>query len=95
MNELRPGTEKMLTVDVEKYQHFLDDADLSEAQKEEVLRALWSIICNFVELGYGVHPLQQAGNASPESACSLSCEHTAEKKYKNRQVELQPPQPEG
>jgi hypothetical protein len=47
-----------LTVDVEKYQSFLDGADMSEAQKEEFLQSLWSIIVSFVDLGFGVHPLQ-------------------------------------
>lgn len=49
----------VLTVDVEKYQALLDDPSLSEAQKEEFLRALWSIVVTFVELGFGVHPLQE------------------------------------
>jgi hypothetical protein len=47
-----------LTVDVEKYQAFLDGADMTEAQKEEFLQSLWSIIVSFVDLGFGVHPLQ-------------------------------------
>lgn len=49
----------ILTVDVEKYQAFLDGADMSEAQKEEFLQALWSIMVSFVDLGFGVHPLQE------------------------------------
>ena len=47
-----------LTVDIERYQAFLDGADMTEAQKAEFLQALWSIIVSFVELGFGVHPLQ-------------------------------------
>ena len=46
--------------DVEKYQVYLDDPALSAEQKEELLRALWTIISAFVELGFGVHPIQQA-----------------------------------
>jgi len=49
----------ILTVDVEKYQAYLDGADMTEAQKEEFLQALWSIIVSFVDLGFGVHPLQE------------------------------------
>lgn len=48
-----------LTVDVRRYQSLIDDPALSEAQKEEVLRALWSIVVTFVELGFGVLPLQE------------------------------------
>ncbi len=59
----------IITVDVERYQSFLDDTDLTEPQKAEFLQALWQIITNFVELGFGVHPLQEvcgkdAGNGS-------------------------------
>ncbi len=47
-------------IDVEKYQAYLDDPSLSDAQKEEIIHALWTIIVTFVELGFGVHPVQQA-----------------------------------
>jgi hypothetical protein len=56
-----------LTVDVEKYQAFLDGADMTEAQKEEFLQALWSIIVSFVDLGFGVHPLQAVCENEPIS----------------------------
>lgn len=49
----------VLTVDIEKYRSLIDDPTLSEAQKEEFLRALWSIVVTFVELGFSVHPLQE------------------------------------
>lgn len=55
-----------LTVDVERYQAFLDGSDMTEAQKEEFLQALWSIIVSFVELGFGVHPLQEVCGKTPE-----------------------------
>jgi len=56
-----------LTVDVEKYQSFLDGADMTEAQKEEFLQSLWSIIVSFVDLGFGVHPLQEVCGEDAES----------------------------
>lgn len=49
----------VLAVDIRKYQTLLDRSDLNEKQKEEFLRALWSIVVTFVELGFGVHPLQE------------------------------------
>lgn len=55
-----------LTVDVEKYQAYLDGSDMTESQKEEFLQALWSIIVSFVELGYGVHPLQEVCGKPPQ-----------------------------
>jgi len=55
-----------LSIDVAKYQEYLDGSDLTPEQKEEFLRAMWSIVVTFVELGYGVHPLQEA--------CGKDCE---------------------
>jgi hypothetical protein len=54
------STRPTLTVDVARYQEYLDGSDLTSEQKEEFLRAMWSIVVTFVELGYGVHPLQEA-----------------------------------
>ena len=55
-----------LTVDIEKYQAYLDGSDMTEAQKEDFLQALWSIIVSFVELGFGVHPVQEVCGKTPE-----------------------------
>lgn len=52
----RPSVE----IDVERYQAYLDDTDLSPEHRREMLEALWTIITAFVELGFGVHPTQQA-----------------------------------
>ena len=49
-----------LEIDVERYQAYLDDPSLSREQKVEILTAFWSVITTFVELGFGVHPVQQA-----------------------------------
>lgn len=49
-----------LQLDVAYYQDLFDDPELSDAEKEQVITALWSIIVAFVELGFGVHPAQQA-----------------------------------
>lgn len=75
-----------LRIDVERYQHMLDSADLSEDQKREVLEALWTIIVTVVELGYGVHPMQevcgQTDNLADEWSASnpdaLDCENSSE-----------------
>jgi hypothetical protein len=64
-NELLPifdakgGGPPVITVDYEAYAHMLDDPDLSEDQKREVLQAIWNIVVQFVSLGFGVHPVQQ------------------------------------
>ncbi|WP_152612206.1 hypothetical protein [Leisingera sp. ANG-S5] len=48
-----------LEIDTAKYQAYLDDPSLSDAQKDEIMQALWSIIVAFVDLGFGVHPAQE------------------------------------
>lgn len=49
-----------LTLDVELYQSYIDDPSMSEADKRELIETLWSIMLSFVDLGFGIHPLQQA-----------------------------------
>lgn len=54
------GPRRSVEIDVARYQKYLDDPSLSEGQKEEIIKALWSIMMAFVDLGFGVHPLQEA-----------------------------------
>lgn len=56
---LNAAAKPSLGIDTAKYQAYLDDPSLSEAQKEEIVLTLWSIIVAFVDLGFGVHPLQE------------------------------------
>lgn len=63
-------------VDYDLYAHFLDDSDLTEEQKREVLQLLWNIVCEFVSLGWGVHPLQQA--LDDKEACGKPSENAQE-----------------
>lgn len=62
-------TRPALTLDVALYEGYLEDSDLTEDQRRDFLEALWSILVGFVDLGFGVHPLQQAG---------LNCEQNAD-----------------
>lgn len=49
-----------LTIDWDAYLPLFEDEDISEAEKRELIEALWSIVVSFVDLGFGVHPVQQA-----------------------------------
>ena len=49
-----------LQLDVDYYKDLLDAPDLGDAEKEQIITALWQIVVSFVELGFGVHPTQQA-----------------------------------
>jgi len=48
-----------LTIDWDAYLPFFEDDDISEEDKHELIEALWSIVVSFVDLGFGVHPIQQ------------------------------------
>ncbi|WP_306049681.1 hypothetical protein [Oceaniradius stylonematis] len=49
---------RKVEIDWDRYMAMLDDDDLSDAEKQQFLEALWQIIVQFVDLGFGVHPLQ-------------------------------------
>jgi hypothetical protein len=49
-----------LTIDWDAYLPFFEDENISEDQKREMIEALWSIMVSFVDLGFGIHPIQQA-----------------------------------
>ncbi len=61
-----------LTIDYALYEQYLDASDLSEAQKREFIETLWNIIVSFVDLGFGVHPLQQAASDKCEQNQNLT-----------------------
>lgn len=48
-----------LTIDWDAYRPFFEDEDISEDEKHQLIEALWSIAVSFVDLGFGVHPVQQ------------------------------------
>ncbi|MEL6369150.1 MAG: hypothetical protein AAFR03_00395 [Pseudomonadota bacterium] len=66
-----------IRVDVAKYEAYLENADLSPDDREAFLQALWSIVCDFVALGFGVHPLQDAVADDPENSCGQFAESGA------------------
>ncbi|MCB2014876.1 MAG: hypothetical protein KDE67_08265 [Sphingobium sp.] len=56
------ATNDKLTIqfDAREYAHFLADLDLTEAQKLEYIETLWTIVLHFIDMGFGIHPIQQA-----------------------------------
>jgi len=51
------------TVDYEKYLHHLEDSSASDEEKIVYIRMLADILVRFVDLGFGVDPVQQASKA--------------------------------
>ena len=58
----------VVRIDVERYQEYLDGSGMTDDQKQEFLEALWSIIVSFVELGFGVHPVQEVCGKLPANS---------------------------
>ncbi len=54
-----PEFSQTLHFDVDRYQEFLDNSNLSAGQKEEILKALWVIVVCFVDLGFDINPPQE------------------------------------
>ena len=59
------ATRRIIKVDVERYQSYLDDTSMTDQQKIDFLQALWLVMVSFVELGFEVYPIQHVcGKAS-------------------------------
>jgi hypothetical protein len=54
------GRPLTLTIDYEYYQTFLDDMDVPVEQKRELIQTIFSIVVQFVDLGFGISPECQA-----------------------------------
>ncbi|WP_159086946.1 hypothetical protein [Loktanella sp. Alg231-35] len=72
------GHGSRLEIDLDHYQNYLDDPALTSDQKEDIVGALWMIITAFVELGFGVHPTQQACG-KPETPLDLTAKSESTK----------------
>ncbi|WP_298966571.1 hypothetical protein [uncultured Roseibium sp.] len=58
INAASPTEKPSVGFDADYYQSFLDDYDIPDAQKRELIEALWAIIVQFIDLGFGVHPIE-------------------------------------
>jgi hypothetical protein len=55
-----------LSIDWDLYSEYLEDSDLTDDQKREFIQTLWNIVVSFVDLGFGIHPMQQAYEENDE-----------------------------
>lgn len=55
-------TEAPLAIDFDaaEFMHFLEGTDWTDEEKSEYLALIWNIVCDFVAMGFDVHPVQQA-----------------------------------
>ena len=56
-----------MPLDIEKYRHYLNGCDLSEAEKIELIKSVWTILESFVDHAFGCHPIQHCGRALEHS----------------------------
>lgn len=70
---------KRLEIDLSVYAPLFEDETISDADKMALLEALWSVIMTFAQIGWGVHPVQQAQAARTlrESRCGQHAESGA------------------
>lgn len=66
---------KSVQIDVAKYQAWLDDPELSDGQKLQVVESLWQIILCFVDLGFQVSPWEDACGKLAENQGSCGHAH--------------------
>lgn len=49
----------IMPADLEKYRPYVDQFDLSETQKAELIHTVWAIMESFVDRAFGTDPVQQ------------------------------------
>lgn len=79
-----------LRFDPREFMQFVENEGLTEQEAQQLLRAIWDIMVAFVDLAWGVHPVQQAvdrfrgAGGSSGTPVMLSCSdvfsNTANKK---------------
>lgn len=70
-----------LTFEAAEFMCYVADEGMTEEQAQELLRAVWEIMVAFVDMAFGIHPIQQAvdgfgqqpGSAPTGSSPVLSC----------------------
>ena len=57
-----------MSLDIRKYRRHVDGFDLTEEQKDDLIRTVWAILESFVDRAFGPYSVQQdCGQFSPNS----------------------------
>lgn len=59
-NMKTPINTPSLQVDCEVYAQMLEASNMSDAEKREFILTIWNLVVSFVDLGFEIHPVQQA-----------------------------------
>lgn len=60
----KPTRARTVEIDLQAFVPMLNDVEASDEQKLDLLSELWTIMVMFAEMGFGLHPAQQAVAAS-------------------------------
>ena len=74
---VQSSSSSALSFDAAEFAQYLNDTGWTEDQKAEYLVIIWAIVCEFVALGFNIHPIQQAiesGGKPRDSAVSAQLE---------------------
>lgn len=55
-----PVTFPKLEIDYKKFEKELENSNYTDDQKREYLQILWSFVVDCVDMGFSIHPVQQA-----------------------------------
>lgn len=61
-----------LRFDPEEYRKYVEDENLTVEQAEELLGAIWLIMTSFVDMGFGIHPVQHVLNGRKKTLATDS-----------------------
>lgn len=67
-------TRPTLSIDWDFYGRYLAQSDATDAEKRALLETLWVIVVAFVDLGLGIHPLQNPCGKDADWAVNLPFE---------------------
>lgn len=68
IHERDPTPTLAIQFDAQEFAHFLDESDLTHEQKLEYIQTIWGIVLQFIDMGFGIHPIQQACGQFDEAA---------------------------
>jgi hypothetical protein len=67
-----PQPNLAIQFDAQEFAHFLAESDLTHEQKLEYIQTIWGIVLQFIDLGFGIHPVQQACGQFDDAAALCS-----------------------
>ncbi len=73
-----------MRLDIEKYRKYVEGFDLTEEQKTELIKSVWTIMESFVDRAFGLHPAQQCREYSQRDTLHARRKAPESKKYRAR-----------